>query len=63
MRMGIGRRLVGDLSSLARERDVRWIGVLATPRAVAFYERLGFKRAGKVPTRFGPAVRMWLELE
>ena len=62
MRKGVGSRLVSDLSSVARERNVREIGVTAEPRAVAFYERLGFTRGEEVPTRFGPGVRMRLEL-
>ena len=41
---------------------MREIGVTAEPRAAAFYERLGFTRGEEVPTRFGPAVRMRLEV-
>jgi ribosomal protein S18 acetylase RimI-like enzyme len=44
---GVGRRLLGDVESLARERgaDRLRLGVLAgNDRAVSFYERAGFER-------------------
>ena len=62
MRNGIGGRLVEDLCERARSEGIRQIVVTAGP-AVAFYERHGFEQLGPVRTRFGPAVRMRLELD
>lgn len=61
MRKGIGGALVEDLCARARAAGVGQIVVTAGP-ALPFYERYGFEQAGPVRTRFGPAVRMRLEL-
>lgn len=62
MRTGVGRLLVEDATSVARERGATRIDVVANPQAVAFYEAVGFKPAGHAQTRFGPAPRMALAL-
>lgn len=62
MRSGVGRRLVEDAARIARERGAESIGVVANPQAVAFYEAVGFRRAGEAQTRFGSAPRMSLRI-
>jgi GNAT superfamily N-acetyltransferase len=57
MRRGIGRALVEAACERARNEGAHQLEVTAGP-AQAFYERLGFKVAGTVQTRFAPAVRM-----
>src|SRR4051812_9125844 len=59
---GVGRRLVADAAGAARRAGARRIDVVANPRAVGFYEKAGFRAGGQVPTRFGPGLRMRLEL-
>ncbi len=39
---GIGRRIVASLLDACRAAGILWIGVIAEPEAVAFYERTGF---------------------
>ena len=60
LRRGIGRALVAD-ASLRRRIGRRWLEVTAGP-AKGFYERVGFHQFDAAQTRFGPAVRMRLEL-
>jgi len=36
--------------------------VTANPRALGFYERLGFRITGEAPTRFATAPRLRLDL-
>ena len=62
MRHGIGGRLVEDAVRAAREAGVPLLVVTANPRAEAFYSRCGFRTVGEAPTRFGPAIRMHLDL-
>jgi N-acetylglutamate synthase-like GNAT family acetyltransferase len=62
MRSGLGRRLVQDAVSVARERGASAIDVIANPQAVAFYEAVGFIATGEAATRFGPAPRMSLPI-
>ena len=62
MRRGVGWALLHDAFSMAREQGVRRIEVTSNPRAVGFYEKIGFVADGPVPTRFGPALRMHVEL-
>jgi GNAT superfamily N-acetyltransferase len=57
---GVGRGLVADAGRLARERGATRIDVVANPQALGFYERVGFRAAGRAMTRFGPAPRMSL---
>lgn len=61
MHAGIGRRLLRDAARRARRRGARTLEVTAMP-AAGFYSRLGFSVIGRAETRFGPAVRMRLEL-
>ena len=58
MRRGVGGRLLGDVFDRARRAGVTRVAVTAEPHAVAFYERNGFFREGRVQTQFGPALRM-----
>ncbi len=59
MRGGIGRLLVEDAVTRARAgAGVSRLEVTANPRALGFYERVGFVRVGEVPTQFGPGIRM-----
>ena len=60
MGRGIGRELVDD--AVARAHAATRLDVIANPRAVGFYEKLGFRHAGEVPTRFGPGLRMHLDI-
>jgi GNAT superfamily N-acetyltransferase len=62
MGQGVGRVLVADVVARARDDGVERIDVTANPRAVGFYERVGFVADGPVPTRFGPGLRMHLEV-
>ena len=44
---GVGRRIMEFLARLARERDcsrIDWVTERTTPRAMAFYDRLGAQR-------------------
>ena len=63
MRGGVGRELIEDAKRIARERGATRIDVVANPRAVAFYEQVGFTASGHAETRFGPAPRMTLAVE
>jgi GNAT superfamily N-acetyltransferase len=58
VRQGAGRLLVADVVERATRRRAGSVEVIADPRAQGFYRRLGFRRAGEVTTRVGPAVRM-----
>ena len=59
---GIGAKLVGDGARIARRRGARALMVIANPRALGFYEKVGFVEVGRAKTRFGPAIRMRLDL-
>ena len=63
MRGGVGRLLIEDAKSLARERGATRIDVIANPQALSFYEAVGFRPAGSAQTRFGPARRMSLSVD
>jgi ribosomal protein S18 acetylase RimI-like enzyme len=60
MGRGIGRELVADVVS--RSAGAARLDVIANPRAVGFYEKLGFQPGETVETRFGAALRMHLPL-
>jgi ribosomal protein S18 acetylase RimI-like enzyme len=62
MGRGIGRLLVEDLAARATAAGARRINVIANPRAVGFYKRLGFRITGEAQTRFALAPRMSSEL-
>jgi GNAT superfamily N-acetyltransferase len=53
MGRGVGRLLVAAATR---------IDVTANPNAVGFYERVGFRVTGDVPTLFGRGIRMRLDL-
>jgi uncharacterized protein (UPF0264 family)/GNAT superfamily N-acetyltransferase len=60
MGSGIGRELVADV--VARSNGATRLDVIANPRAVGFYEKLGFQLGEAVQTRFGLGLRMHLQL-
>jgi ribosomal protein S18 acetylase RimI-like enzyme len=62
MRLGIGRLLVEDVAARASAEGAKRLMVIANPRALGFYERLGFRITGQASTRFAPAPRMTLDL-
>ncbi|MGH3152242.1 MAG: GNAT family N-acetyltransferase [Streptosporangiaceae bacterium] len=62
MRHGIGRALMMDLLAMARGRGIRRAEVTGNQHALAFYETVGFTVTGEEQTRFGPALRLALEL-
>ena len=62
MRAGIGRRLLDDAVSRAAAAGHHALLVTANPNARGFYEAVGFVVTGEVPTRFGPGVRMRLDV-
>jgi GNAT superfamily N-acetyltransferase len=58
MRTGIGRALLEDGIARAVADGHRVMSVVAAPRTLGFYERLGFVGEGDAATRFGPALRL-----
>jgi GNAT superfamily N-acetyltransferase len=62
MGQGVGRRLVADVVATARDGGAGRVEVTANPQALEFYERVGFVADAEVETRFGPAVRMHLDV-
>jgi ribosomal protein S18 acetylase RimI-like enzyme len=62
MGLGVGRLLVEDAVSRAAVAGASCIDVISNPNAAGFYERLGFRVTGEVPTRFGRGIRMTLTL-
>jgi GNAT superfamily N-acetyltransferase len=58
MRGGLGRLLVEDAVSTARDQGMVRLEVTANPRALGFYEKVGFVTVGEVRTQFGPGIRM-----
>ena len=62
-RNGFARGLVDDLVAAARARGIGRLEVTANQHAMAFYESVGFVGDGFVPTRFGDALRMHLDVE
>jgi N-acetylglutamate synthase-like GNAT family acetyltransferase len=62
MGRGAGRELVLDLTVTAREQGLARLEVTADRQAAGFYERVGFFSTDEVQTRFGPALRMRLNL-
>lgn len=63
MRGGVGRALIADVVARAARRAVSAIEVTANPRALDFYRKVGFCDGETVSTRFGPGLRMRLELD
>ena len=62
MRRGIGRALMEDAIALAGSRGCQRIEVTANPRALEFYVKMGFIDDGVEKTRFGPGLRMHLDI-
>ena len=62
-RGGVGRVLVADVVESAVRDGASRLEVTANPRALGFYQRVGFVADGEVPTRFRPALRMHLDLD
>lgn len=62
MGRGVGRALVMDIVEVARKHGVRRIEVTANEHALGFYKKAGFVFDKEVETRFGPALRMHLEV-
>jgi GNAT superfamily N-acetyltransferase len=62
MRRGVGRDLIVDLVSNARQRGARRVEVTANDHAMDFYATVGFVRDGVIETRFGPGMRMHLDV-
>jgi ribosomal protein S18 acetylase RimI-like enzyme len=62
MGLGVGRLLVDDAAGRAAAAGAGRLDVIANPNALGFYERVGFRVTGDMSTRFGPGIRMSLEL-
>jgi GNAT superfamily N-acetyltransferase len=62
MRQGVGTALVRDAAATAHGVGDSRLEVTANEQARAFYESVGFVEVGNVETRFGPALRMHLDL-
>jgi GNAT superfamily N-acetyltransferase len=62
MRRGIATTLVRDAVDLARASGVLRVEVTGNQHARAFYEHAGFSVDGAAHTRFGPALRMHLDV-
>ncbi|MGZ4435018.1 MAG: GNAT family N-acetyltransferase [Frankiaceae bacterium] len=62
MRRGAGRALVRDVIAIAREHGARRVDVTANQHALVFYGRVGFVFDHQVETRFGPALRMHVDV-
>jgi GNAT superfamily N-acetyltransferase len=62
MGQGIGRALVADAGATAADGGVRRIEVTANPHALGFYQKVGFVPDAAIETRFGPGVRMHLDI-
>jgi GNAT superfamily N-acetyltransferase len=62
MRRGIASALVRDAVALARASGAPRLEVTGNHHARAFYEHAGFSVDGPARTRFGPALRMHLDV-
>jgi GNAT superfamily N-acetyltransferase len=62
MRQGVGTALVDDLANFARSEGIERIEVTGNPHARSFYEAVGFIPDGATSTRFGPGLRMHLNV-
>ena len=62
MRRGVGRALVADVAALARSGGARRVEVTANSHALDYYKAAGFIVDGVTDTRFGPGLRMHLDL-
>jgi GNAT superfamily N-acetyltransferase len=59
---GVGRGLLLDLITIGRRRGANRAVVTAGLETVGFYHKAGFATDHRVQTRFGPALRMTLQL-
>lgn len=59
---GVGGRLLSEAERRARALGFRGLHVIASRRALPFYEAAGFKQVGTVETLFEPAPEMWKDL-
>jgi ribosomal protein S18 acetylase RimI-like enzyme len=62
MRCGVGRALIGDVVASARAEGAARVEVTANGHALAFYEKVGFVSDTVTETRFGPGLRMHLDV-
>jgi GNAT superfamily N-acetyltransferase len=62
MRQGAGRALVLDAVAIARELGAGRVEVTANPHALVFYGKAGFIADHEVQTRFGPGLRMHIDV-
>jgi GNAT superfamily N-acetyltransferase len=62
MRQGAARALVLDVVAHARNQGIRRIEVTANQHALVFYGKAGFIADHEVQTRFGPGIRMHLDV-
>jgi len=62
MRRGAGRALVLDAVAIARDLGAGRIEVTANQHALVFYGKAGFTADHEVRTRFGPGIRMHLDV-
>ena len=62
MRQGAGRALVLDAVAIARELGAGRVEVTANPHALVFYGKAGFIAGHEVQTRFGPGLRMHIDV-
>jgi GNAT superfamily N-acetyltransferase len=62
-RLGVGRALIEDVVANAIRTRAASLEVTANPRALTFYEALGFQGRASVPTRFGSGLRMHRTLQ
>jgi GNAT superfamily N-acetyltransferase len=61
-RQGAARALVLDVVAHARNKGIGRIQVTANQHALVFYEKAGFVADHEVQTRFGPGLRMHLDV-
>lgn len=61
-RRGAGRALVAHCAALARDEGAKALHVVGNEHAGLFYEACGFRFVAPIPTRFGPAMLLRLEL-
>ena len=59
---GIGRLLLEDVAARARAAGHSDLNTSANANSFRFYERMGFVKTGEAPSRFGPGLRMRLDL-
>ncbi len=58
---GIGKLLVDTIERIAKEKGMKCIGTFTRLTAVPFYEKLGYKKKGKVKKMFDTLDMIWME--